>query len=267
MVWAKIDDKYAEHPKVIAAGEDAAWINVKAILWSCRFLTDGFIPADTATALAGGKPSKATAALIERLTRGFHGRSGLWKTAPGGYLIHDFLEYNPSKEAVEAERKASRQRQARFRERHSGRFSNGGETEDSQRYDHRDNAVTNGSVTPTPSRPVPARPVPSPTLSPTPPPGPTPGEKGGNGNGGGATGLWTEIRSRLLSRLNPAPEARLRLDQVREVGGEVGEVLLQVPNRLTQMQLTSSDYTEVIEEALEELRPNEPTGWVVEVRP
>lgn len=281
MVWAKIDDKYAEHPKVVAAGEEAAWVNVKAILWSCRFLTDGFIPEEAAHVLASEKPLMSPSdggfvqqrapkeprkrphrapeeprfrQIIARLTREFHGRSGLWKPATGGYLIHDFLEYNPSKEAVEAERKASRLRQERFRERRNGQFGNGEETVESQRYGKSGNAVGHGSVTSTPSRPSPSQPSPSPSLSPTPSPA-RPDTRhgapdgGGNENPGVTPETWAGVLEDLRGRVEPADFDRY-LGRSYQVGIDpVGRLVIHVPDRAAARWITDFHFN-AIEESL-----------------
>jgi hypothetical protein len=57
----------------------------------------------------------------------------LWREVPDGYEVHDFLDYNPSKEKVDAERAAAAERQRRGRER--------------QRLSRRDSRVTHAHVT------------------------------------------------------------------------------------------------------------------------
>lgn len=107
MSWARLDDRFPDHPKVIAAGREAAWLAVKAICWSSSHLTDGYLPKPVALQLAAadtcGNP-KAAATLIRALLR-----HKLWKTAGGGYRIHDFLEYNPSRAQILAERKRKKE--------------------------------------------------------------------------------------------------------------------------------------------------------------
>jgi len=102
MVWARFDDQYPDHPKVIEAGPLAAWLNVCAICYSSRYLTDGFVPAGQVRKLADLEDAMQ---LAERLVA-----AGLWERVPGGFLVHDYLEYNPSREKVNAEREAARRR-------------------------------------------------------------------------------------------------------------------------------------------------------------
>ena len=55
-------------------------------------------------------------------------RTKLWRRARGGWLMPDYLDYNPSKEAVDNERKANAERQARWRKNHPLRSRDQSET-------------------------------------------------------------------------------------------------------------------------------------------
>jgi len=163
MVWVKLDDQFTEHPKVIMAGPLAGWLHVCGLVYCGRNLTDGFIPSPMVPRLATFEHIGITTGGMAGMFEFGHDIEtqeladvlvdcGLWEEAEGGYMIHDYLEYNPSKAEVLAERKANAKRQKDFQERH--RQSNGqfGSTEMST------NGVTNG-VTNTSPAPVPA-PVP-----------------------------------------------------------------------------------------------------------
>jgi hypothetical protein len=92
MPWAKLDDQFPDHPKIEAAGPAAAWLFVASICYSGRYLTDGFIPAGRVARLTAlPNPEACAARLVE---------AGLWEPVENGYYIHDFLEYNPSREMV-----------------------------------------------------------------------------------------------------------------------------------------------------------------------
>jgi hypothetical protein len=91
MTWFKIDDNFFMHPKVIAAGNAAVGLFVRAGAWSSNHLTDGFIPEPVANML--GTDKDATNLIV----------AGLWVAVEGGYRIPDFLDYNPSAQAVKAE--------------------------------------------------------------------------------------------------------------------------------------------------------------------
>jgi len=113
MPWIKLDDQYADHPKIVAAGPLAAWLHTCALCYAGRYLTDGFIPERQVRKLADVDDAED---LAQRLVE-----VGLWEIAEGGYLIHDYLEYNPSAESVQADREEARERMRAARES-SGKF-------------------------------------------------------------------------------------------------------------------------------------------------
>lgn len=104
MSWVRLDDGFPEHPKVLALGADyevGISLLVRGMCYCARNLTDGFIPARTFS----DNPQ-----LVERLVE-----LGLWERVEGGFQIHDYLAYNPSKERVLSTREAGRRRAANFR--------------------------------------------------------------------------------------------------------------------------------------------------------
>ena len=111
MPWFKVDDHFPTHRKVLRLPRGqrrlaaiGAWTMAGA--WCSANLTEGRIPKDVLDDL--GIPAKAAADLVE---------CGLWKTAPGGYAMHDFTSYNPTREQVQRDREATAERQRRARER------------------------------------------------------------------------------------------------------------------------------------------------------
>ena len=85
----------------------------------------------------GARLRKHVPALVDR---------GLWEPVPGGWIIHDFLHYNPSHSKQNERRERDRQRQQEWREKKASQ---------------RDNDVTTPLSQPrhtSPSRPVPSRP-------------------------------------------------------------------------------------------------------------
>ncbi len=96
MVWSRIDDGFLDHPKVLRAGEDAANLYIRALVWANKHLTDGNVPSEALRAITS-KPGavKLAARLVE---------AGLWEAQDGGWYIHNFAELNPSRADVEARR-------------------------------------------------------------------------------------------------------------------------------------------------------------------
>lgn len=146
MPWAKIDDGFTDHPKVIAAGPLASWLYVCGLTYCARLLTDGFVPTGQVRKLADVDGAMELADKLVSV--------GLWSRVDGGFQIHDYLEYNPSAEKVKAERKAAQERMQRARSgevrANNGRSSGAGAEE-----------VQPPRPVPYPS-PSPSRPVPDP---------------------------------------------------------------------------------------------------------
>lgn len=122
MPWVRIDDGYADHPKMAAVGPLGQALWLAGLAYCNRNLTDGFIPWAAArqlvpwTYLDGSGP---TAIYIGTPTEVFEeGRVtseyviaalvsvGLWNDVLGGYTIHDYEDYQPTKAQIMAEREA-----------------------------------------------------------------------------------------------------------------------------------------------------------------
>jgi hypothetical protein len=105
MSWVKIDDQFADHPKIAQAGPLGLAVYVAGLCYSARYLTDGFIPTASAERFAGTSP-ELRAKLVDL---------SLWDETDGGYLIHDYLDYNPPAAKVKAEREAAKARMGQKR--------------------------------------------------------------------------------------------------------------------------------------------------------
>lgn len=97
MGWGKFDDAYPHHPKMLAAGADGLALDVAAVCYSNRYGTDGFIPEAMLPALF--PPLKSPAKVARKLVD-----VGRWELTDGGWLIHDFGDYNPTAAEVEERR-------------------------------------------------------------------------------------------------------------------------------------------------------------------
>lgn len=134
MPWFKVDDQTTFHPKVLRAGNAAfgAWVRMGA--YCGAQLTDGFIPDQVAHMIATKKE-------LDKMID-----VELLHVVGGGFQIHDYLDFQPSREQVLSERQATRERVSRHR-----------------------NGVTppvthserNGVSTPAPSDPIRSRPIPA----------------------------------------------------------------------------------------------------------
>ena len=135
MPWIKVDDHYDEHPKFARAGPLGVVMWLAGLAYCNRNLTDGFIPWSVARSLVAWEylrpaPDGAERDLIWSVgaATGMHGQdvdcafvidllldSGLWAEAAGGYLVHDYGDYQPTKEDILSERKAWAERKAKSR--------------------------------------------------------------------------------------------------------------------------------------------------------
>lgn len=100
MAWFKADDQLPFHPKVLAAGNAAMGLWIRAGTWSSSQLTDGFIPTAIASAMANECDADA---LVD---------ANLWDRVDGGYQFHDWADFQPSAEE-EREKRAARKRAGR----------------------------------------------------------------------------------------------------------------------------------------------------------
>lgn len=107
MPWVRLEDSFADHPKIERVGPLASWLHVAALCYCARHLTDGRLPKVKASRLADvASPETHVDALL---------RVGLWHEDGDDYVIHDYLDYQPSRADVETERSAARDRMAKHR--------------------------------------------------------------------------------------------------------------------------------------------------------
>ena len=147
MSWLRIDDTFYDHPKIVAAGPLAVALHVFAMTYASRHGTDGFVPAsmlpwlvrfDGIQLTLGLEPRGPAMPVDVQAIAARLVEIGLWHPADApcarcrprtrrsahpraaGYLIHDFLEYNPTSAEVDERRADNRERQRRWRAAHRG---------------------------------------------------------------------------------------------------------------------------------------------------
>jgi hypothetical protein len=99
--WVKIDDGAPDHPKQLAAGAEACWLWVCGLAYCNRQTKrNGFIPEQKVIALF---PCRNAQKLADRLVE-----VGLWEAVEGGYLVHDYAEFQPSENLRAARAAAGR---------------------------------------------------------------------------------------------------------------------------------------------------------------
>lgn len=99
MPWVRIEDTFPEHPKVQTLSSDAFRLYVTALCYANRNLTDGYLPGIAVQAMGGSHHKKYAQALV---------MAGLWEVARGGFAVHDYLAFQPTRESVLKRRAADR---------------------------------------------------------------------------------------------------------------------------------------------------------------
>jgi hypothetical protein len=123
MPYLNLDDNYPDHPKVEALSDAAFRLHTASMAFCAKFTTDGFISQSQ----AAKRTSSYKGTVIQELLRG-----GLWhdkgegcgtKTCPPGragfYLLHDYLQWNKSKDWWEKKRRKDAERLANWRANHA----------------------------------------------------------------------------------------------------------------------------------------------------
>lgn len=109
MPWVRLDDRFPTHRKVALLSDRAFRLYVSALCWASENLTEGKILDRELPFISRVRGLKTVAKELED--------AGLWDPADGGWTIHDYLEYNPDRAKVQAERKSNAERQKAWRER------------------------------------------------------------------------------------------------------------------------------------------------------
>jgi len=126
--WVRFDDQFTIHRKVDGLSDAAFRLHASAIFWSARNLTDGFVSQDELGGVTARvrTPERFAAECVRR---------EVWHDArtpcpsekcPGpvdkdGWVIHNYWQYQPTKEQVIRDRKAAARRQGKWRDKHNGR--------------------------------------------------------------------------------------------------------------------------------------------------
>ena len=134
MSFAQFHDGFYRNPKVRAVEPAAAWMWTASIGYANENLTDGFIPKAALHDLAV-IDAKPRVKLVEQLVA-----ERLWEPCEGGWMIHDFLMWNPSKAAVLARRAANL---ARVNKHRDNAATHGDGNARVMRYNERTQRVSN----------------------------------------------------------------------------------------------------------------------------
>ena len=141
MPWARVDDAWWCHPKVIALDLDARGLWISVLSWSCQQKTDR-IPEQIVRMC--GDDGTAAAKLVA---------AGLWDERDSGWAVHDWHDYqSESARKAEAGRKGGQKsgasRRAAAQAKHHSEADDGASPE----------ALRPASSEAGPSRPIPTQP-------------------------------------------------------------------------------------------------------------
>lgn len=126
MAWVYLDENFPEHPKVLEAGDQAAWLFVAGLCWCRRYGSEGRIPVSAVSRLTSlPRWNAASKRLVD---------VGLWHREGDHYVVNDWTDWNRTQESrSEAGRKAARarwdaKRNANASESHSDRTPDASES-------------------------------------------------------------------------------------------------------------------------------------------
>jgi hypothetical protein len=93
MGWARLDDSFHDHPKLIGLSLEALGLWTKCFTWAHRHhgsgLGVGHLPTGLPESFAGSRGRKLGNELVTH---------GLWDVADSGWVIHDYADYLPASE-------------------------------------------------------------------------------------------------------------------------------------------------------------------------
>lgn len=145
MTWAKIDDQFHSHRKAKRAWRAhprALGLHMLAVSYCAGHLTDGLVDDEfVEEKMPNAKERKQTTDALVKV--------GLWHREPDGWRIHDWLDYNPSRDVVLDRRRRDSERKARGRAAESNGNPDGVRP-DKSRTPH---GFQSASARPVPTRP------------------------------------------------------------------------------------------------------------------
>jgi hypothetical protein len=109
MPYLLIDDGMAENPKVIGLSDKAFRLWITALVYCARNLTDGAISELAIRSLAPNCQIDRPLSVVKQIVE-----AGLFDETDAGWLVHDFLEYNPSRAEMDRKRAKTRERKRRY---------------------------------------------------------------------------------------------------------------------------------------------------------
>ena len=118
MPYLNVDDRYPEHPKIDALTDGAFRLHVALMAYCARERSDALVPRRKIPRLT---PNYRPAHLTELLEAGAVHQDGCGTPEcpsgkPGHLVVHDYLEWNKSRQWWDDKREADAKRLAKWRE-------------------------------------------------------------------------------------------------------------------------------------------------------
>lgn len=111
MAWIRLDDDYFYHPKFATLSHMAFRLWHEGLVYCRKLMTDGLIKTSALKAFRYGSPRA-----IRELTTPIHdGVAPLWAVDTEGYRVHDYLDWNPSQDEEQRDRREAKRRMRAFR--------------------------------------------------------------------------------------------------------------------------------------------------------
>jgi hypothetical protein len=116
MGWFAVDDGFDNHPKIRKAGNAAAGLFCRMGAYCSRNATEGIVPGPVARDY-GTAPQLRKLMDLGMVHPFGHACSDCKQPEKGGFVMHDYLQYNRSRKEIEDARKAGVERQRKRRAR------------------------------------------------------------------------------------------------------------------------------------------------------
>lgn len=104
MSWLRFDDTFPDHPKILCAGILAPLVTclqVRAVAYAARYLTNGAVPDGAILPMVRDMEMLKSGVDWKQLMIDLR----LWELKANGIIIHDYLDYNPTRKKVLSDRK------------------------------------------------------------------------------------------------------------------------------------------------------------------
>ena len=93
MAWVKVDDNFPDHPKTLVLSLAAQGLWLSGLCYASRHMTDGRLPSAFLRRVGDDAAWNAAEELVA---------VGLWHDNGAGWDIHDYTEYQRTREQIEA---------------------------------------------------------------------------------------------------------------------------------------------------------------------